>query len=566
MLYPIKTNTEDFKKTCTQFLQFGKLGTERIQIKKSQLGYSPSLTSSPGWIERILHFFGFKKSELRLKEVAHFSLEWLKAHALNDCQEFTIQLPNIRALGPLMKKAGIEDDFHNLLSETKKLAVRLNKATENIKESFSSKANTKSIFQRYQELFDRLTNTKKELEKRLEICRKYLIPSDFKLHWPEGIADIDQNDAIIRDILAQFIMNPGAKIARSNKSKEIVCYIPTKEKVVRTPSVKIDFYIAGSIPKQRIIVKTNEVIGEGGERKVKSAFDLLSGEKLASKPFSNVVEKFIIQHIHANNIKGFVPLIGVREKRFYEVHCQTLDSYFTASPEVRYQLIKQLVSALKILHDLVLDNLLSYTYQDRFEGDKTISIPKVHVYHGDLKPGNILVYPNEEGQPQAVLSDLGALCQVTRAIYTLFYKSPEKTNFLENKYFFHGKISPFIKMSEIVEHHLKFGQTNDIWSMGLVLIMLLSNGRTLADKNEIPDLDFLRNVKKGRFDQDFDAGIKDIKQKEVDQSIDKLMAECKPPQIFKSVWCLVKLMLKVNPEERCTATQASQLLGMEETK
>lgn len=575
------SSSEQFNAVCTQIGHFGEEGYERIQITRNQLGAIPVAIPSSSWIERVLRFFGFKKRDLQLTEVANFSLNWLRAHALDHKYhtDFHEQLPQIEKLRPLMQKAHLEEDFNALISSTE----QIQKICESIGQRFESQISTlldpaNDAVKRSMDSCNQAQNLWKALEQRraaLDIKEPTI--ADFQFHLPHDIPGSDEIEIKIKDILSKFLSRPGTTIARLKKTTTVILNVPTEGSISYELPMKADFYLEGAISQRRIVLKTKEVIGSGGERKVLRAFDLLSGEELVSKPFVNGIEKLIVENAHKNQLTGFVPFIGQRNQtRFYEKKCETLTSYLKADPSIRYKLIFQLLSALKNLHS---HNISDFSYTIKTEkGAETKKIGIVNIYHGDIKAENILVFSDKNNIPQAALSDLGTLCNVVTPCYTVLFRSPEKTRFIEEKCYFFNEPSPFIKTEDIITHHRTYGQSNDVWSLGLVLITILSEGCVLPGSNLKDGIPNLNCFKKGLDDHQkaqkqqqrpimpnqratpADFFVKDLNQKDIDQSIDLLVSECNPPEELKLVWRLAKCMLQVDPSRRITAARAIEML------
>lgn len=586
------TNSGDlFKTVCNQLSHFGEEGHERIQIAKAQTGDIPFATFSPSRIERVLRFFGFKKSCFRLNEVSNFSLNWLRAHALKYNEEFHSQIPQIQKLRPLMVKAQLGQDFDELISSVE--TARINhisvqayeKTSAELEKKYEEKG--KILEQKVAErlvdiqlVYENTQQLHQALKQRVAFSKRELNLADFQFHWPQNFQKPDQFESVITAILSRFLFHPGTTIQRLKKTKTIILNVPVLGQTVYELPIKADFYLEGSVSQRRIIIKTPEKIGSGGERKVMRAFDLLSGEELVSKPFtSNPREKQVIQYIHENQLPGFVPFIEVRNNRFYEKRCLPLDSYFSASAPLRFKLIHQLLSAVKTLHGLHIS--LSYSFEDRYSRIMTTrNLDKVAVFHADIKPANILVFTDSKNNHNACLSDFGSVCAVASNGYTKFFRSPERTAFIENEVYKLGEVSRLITTDHIVEHNLTFGQSNDVWSLGLVLLTLLCGGRTLPSYKRaigIPDLKcFSQGVEKYNQEQHHqdqrtkipqntkkripppDSWIKDLKQQDIDSSIMQLKNEC-PEPIFEQVWPLVQKMLLIDVNKRFKLSQLTLL-------
>lgn len=559
-----------FKAVCTELTQLGKVGFERICISTGEDGFRPCLTSTPGWIERILRFFRFKNKNVRLQEVANFSLNWLRAHAFHYTKEFHAQISQLETLRPLMKKAQLEKEFDRLLDETKEKAPqekRVQKFVEDSKELITE--SQKRFDELAKQLQDAHHQNMLKLEDRLyqlEEIRVQLtsrigrmpIVANFKLHWPKEFKEKDQAEPLIKTIISDFLLHPGTIIRRQKKSTTISLDVPEQETRTYDLPVKIDFYLEGAIRQRQIIMKTQQIIGTGGQRKVLQAYDLLSGRELVSKPFVSDGERLLVRTFHQQRIAGVVPYFAGTEKRFYEMKCQPLIKYLKEPIEVRAKMALELISGLNNIHDIILgDCVVTCPNGHRVE------IPRLPFYHGDIKFPNILVFENQLGKLEAAFSDLGGAAAVEKYCYSSFFRSPELTRFIENTCYFLGQQSTFLNQGQIIQHNLAFGQSNDVWSLGLVLLTLLA-GKTLngfspeLDELGVPDLScFINRLKQVRFSiiRTDDEWIQRLTQKEIDESIDKLKKECSLSDAAKKIWSCIPKMLQVDPQNRATIQQ-----------
>lgn len=503
-------SAEKFTAICTALDNFGKAGFERLRIASGTEGSFPSLASTPGWIERILRFFRFKSKNVRLQDVANFSLDWLRTHAFRFTPEFCKQLPTLQKLRPLMQKAHLAEEFNLLLAQA-------------------------------------------------ALINKERIRTDFELQWPNDLPGKDQLEPIVREIISRFLKNPGSTIRRERKTTTISLECPEQAPLKYDLPLKVDFFLEGAIRRRRIIIKTNEVLGRGGERKVLRAYDVLSGQELVSKPFVSPIEKLIVQTFYEHNLAGLTPYCAGNEKRFYETRCQPLLNYLIEPLEARLKMARQLILALDSLHDIVLEQ---HCITDP-EG-KEVEIDRLPCYHADIKFPNILVFQNDQSELVAVLSDLGGSSNVAELCYTPFFRSPELTRFAEEKFYPLANMDPLLQFGETLEHNLRFGQSSDVWSLGLVLVALLT-GKTLENVPEtfrdvgVPALDCFRDHLKRPWTGDrlpIDHWLVKLNQEDIDSSLDKLGSACTFSSDAKKIWNCIKKMLKVNPEERVTIRQA----------
>jgi len=566
-----------FKAICTQLTHLGEVGFERVCISKVEEGFLPTLTSKPGWIERILRFFRFKSKNTRLQEVANFSLNWLRAHAFHYTKEFHQQIVQLENLRPLMKKARLEKEFDVLIADTKEKASldnRLQRFVEDSKKMIADRMQQlDELAKQQQDEYRQAIGKVQERTSHFEgvtsqlIARKGRIPilADFNLYWPQSFKEKDKTEPLIKAIISDFLLKPGATIRRQKKSTKINLDVPEEETRIYDLPVKIDFYLEGAVRQRQVIMKTNEVIGKGGQRKVLQAYDLLSGRQLVSKPFVSDMERLLVRSFYQKRIAGVVPYFAGTDKRFYEMKCEPLSHFLTQPITVRKKMALDLISALNSIHDCFFADC-----DAPCSDGVRVSIPRLPHYHGDIKFPNILVCENASGNPEAVLADFGGAVAVSKFQYSLFFRSPELTRFIENKVYFFGKPSSFLRERQIIEHNVNFGQSNDVWSLGLALLSLLS-GKTLKgfepaiEEVGVPDLRcFGNHLQKSRFRpaRTPDGWIQDLTQIEMDESIAELEIKCSLPDEAKKIWSCIQKMLQVDPKNRATMKQVCSDLDL----
>lgn len=499
---------------------YGQTGCERIQIIKTNTGYCPTLTSAPGFIERILAFFGYKNKLLRLNEVAQFSLDWLKAHANAYPKEFLNHSGEIKILQSLMKKAKLEDDFNLFM---------------------------KGFFER-----------KEVLDISAEQSKKIVLPIN--------IQNYNNIESSIKNVLQHYYRQPGTVIKREKKSFTIDLYTPWHGKVSYPLPVKTNFYLGPvEIPtresfkesfinvqelfKQRIIIKTTELIAEGGERKVFRAIDILNNEELVYKKFVSPLERDLTKMV--SQLPGFIPAVRMTNKHFVENRCIPLSSYFNSSPTIKRHIIKQLILGLKSMHKQ--KTSLSTTLNGR-----VLEFPNVPLYHADIKPANILTYGKNE-MPTCGFSDLGGLCNLQNLGYTAFFRSPERASFIENRGYPNLERNANLSIEEIANHNILHGQSNDVWSLGIVIVTLLT-GLTYDENSGIPQLkcftemmiSYSKLTNQKLKVRGADRELINLTQERLDESINLVMKNCKDKELIP-IWNTVKLMLKVDPKQRIKA-------------
>ena len=319
---------------------------------------------------------------------------------------------------------------------------------------------------------------------------------------------------------------------------------------------------------------TKKIIGEGAERTVKLWFNLTTGEYLAKKRVVNAIEKKVVQFFRDKGAIGIAPIYLLREVPLNPTSSkiQMIEPLYAGPLTILFgtRVLARTEQKLSIIHDLLcgLANLHKCSLEDLTftpnRWDKPVELGIVKMFHKDIKPGNILVrYLPDEDRWQAVISDFGSAGQVSAFGGTIGYKAPEEVRFqLKHDSWNTGHISDTMA---IITHNLNFGQAMDVWSLGLVLVEVLS-GKLSTRLPEAPfppissiEQCFFRKVDPFRYSPEPrhpDEKIADLRQADIDQDLARLQndAQClnqDEAQVLNKSWDLIKSqMLKVNPYER----------------
>lgn len=514
-------------------------------ISKTQFGCSLAIAPSPSWIERILYFFRFKSRCKRLQNVALFALEWMSYHQkLYTSPEHKRVLTLLfQQLSPIMEKAGRIEEFRRLvdsgLSQETGLAL-----------------SEKPLF--WDGAFQQLLKEKTR-------------------------GDIEQK---VRQVLSLFRKTPGAEISRAKKTKTVTISYPNQPPAKVTFPVKVDFYLQSKLDQQRIIVKIKHLVGEGGQRKVLAACDLLTGEALVSKPFVAITEKTILLHPISKRYSPF--LIARNERRFYERKGLPISSENLKNTTAmqRHDIMESLIQSLYVLHNLTISGLKFSTGTS----ETTRELQPIPVYHGDIKPGNILFFLEPDSRKyEACFIDFGCASRVTSLDFTPFFRSPQKTSYLLRY------PQPLFEMNEA--YNRAFGRPDDIWSLGLTLAFILSGGMKwqfssthiiwklslynccqeatlvltvdgqdkpideVLSKSGIPNFScFTKHIEKwiqnhlrpssSRSKLEADSWVAMLTQAELDRSIDQLEHTTDPKQELTNEWNHVRQMLQLDATKR----------------
>lgn len=386
--------------------------------------------------------------------------------------------------------------------------------------------------------------------------------------------DVELALSTIKDAIDRGI-KVNIKIEKS--PRRLIITYPTHRVSVQLPLSLTLIQTEGQL--KYILLLTKKIIGQGGERTVKLCFNLTTGEYLAKKRVVNSIEKTVVQFFRNKGAIGIAPIYLLREvlltptlskiQMIEPLYAGPLTILFgtrvLARTEQKLSIMSDLLYGLANLHTCTLNNL---TFQ-RNSWDKKVELGAVKMFHKDIKPGNILVrYLPDEDRWEAVISDFGSAGQVSAFGGTLGYKAPEEVRFqLEQDTWNLGHISDTMA---IIKHNLNFGQAMDVWSLGLVLVEVLS-GKLSTRLNEAPfppiasiEECFFRRVDPFGYSPEPrhpDEKIADLRQADIDQDLTQLQSVAKclnqdEALVLKKSWDLIRIqMLKVNPMQRKSAQE-----------
>lgn len=268
------------------------------------------------------------------------------------------------------------------------------------------------------------------------------------------------------------------------------------------------------------------VVGEGGQRLVKSAFDLTEGHPLVRKRMFRTERKAIETLEHTKTMPETAAFREkLRGRLIFDQQFETREQgtlnellWVPLSLSDQVRMAKDLLSQLKILHD----------------SKNAQGIP---AFHSDIKMENILFRVSSEGEYELTLSDFG-LANFTKAVGgTVSSASPEVLNELRKPR--REEEAPF-------EHR----QASDSWSMGLVLLAIATRGQTLPyihDTFETMGYSSDETLKR----------LSQVTQNELTRNIAFMKRENSPDS---PLWQVIEQLLRVNPLERSTSAEALALL------
>lgn len=370
--------------------------------------------------------------------------------------------------------------------------------------------------------------------------------SSFPLTWPVQLADLhltEQEQAILVNFFKA--VNPQIK----------KCYEPSRsfaKQIIhpvgitrwRLPiSVTFLFNAAGKL--KGVVLLLNSTRGkafkEGGQRVPKTAYELLRGIFVVKKNILDNEEQ-LIDHLMQRKRCGAAQIFGkraiwdkksgIRKKQYFEALYQgDLGSRIGS-----LQLFNPIYS-LFIIHSLLkeLQTLQQLQIEKWEKTGKTYSS-----FHGDIKPWNILI-----GERGVAFTDYGMSNQTSGRAGSLGYACPILFN--------HMEMTP----SEIREFLEENGKKLDLWSLGVVLVVLLRNQFSSYPGLQLfcPPLAFIeKRIHRGRFHQ-----FGEVTQQEVDEELSRnkeIFATGPYATLLGELWDLAAHFLKVNLQQTATLDDA----------
>lgn len=323
------------------------------------------------------------------------------------------------------------------------------------------------------------------------------------------------------------------------------------------------------LPGHRVIFFPDQkkvgIVGKGGERTVKFAYDVTTGTFCAKKRIEWGTENEVLRFFHRNPCKGIVSCLGFREVPIeegktklqviqpkYERTLTQLIRNNDLTFEEKIEITKDLFEGLTALHKrmthtVVEDEVIVINRRTR-ERTRRVDVTHLdhYVAHRDIKPSNILV----QGRKNAVLSDFGYCGKNGSLAGTRGYMPPEYLQHFNKRQ----------KKSEKAEINMNLGQNKDVWAMGLTMVCLIEGKYGLKGTAPLPCIQrYLKVTNKKLNDQD----LTKITQEEIDQDIDTLIAHLPDDEehdMKVAVWNLVRDCLQVDYNDRITSEEAFQKL------
>lgn len=389
--------------------------------------------------------------------------------------------------------------------------------------------------------------------------------------WPKDLTKLglteDQKNDLEKHLSGAFLSGNFKLNKRTLIYTDIGCSNQvTVDLPLTTSIVKIDNFYHNILLPKTVFIQT-------GERKIRWAYDLTTGEYLLKKRIVGALEEKLLDFMTKNRkTEGIKKSLIFREvnltpetkkRQILEpLKDGTVSKLFGTEPfasfGTRCNIALDLLNDLKLLHA---GNIVvrSVHFPQGFD-----PIP-VNVFHSDIKFENILV--SFDNKWSAEFCDFGGgATSPSSYSYSIGFTPPEYIRHFE-------KIKPLgLDIDSQVDNsvkHFKFnadyGQGRDIWALGLVILSVLTDRKDRIEwmdrRNEksivtIAPLKCLRESVgfDGRSYYD-EAKIVNLKQEALDKEINELEQELiynhknDQASILK-YFKVVRGMLKINPNER----------------
>lgn len=511
--FPTIVSNEEFTRTCRNFRQFSTI--PYLEIAGDEQPYHLQIVTEISLLDTCLRVFGYKPPGRRLNEVAHFALNWLRAHSYEYIHTFKKQLRNIVTIRPLMVKAKLKSEFDKVTRFVTN-AYKLGKLEKRTQITHLECLAALELMQ------SRAEQAYKEASELQKLYRLRMNLDAYALTWPKDLP-IDEKikqdiESKLNEIIKIFISNPGTLITRPHGSKTLHVNIPTKSPLSFELPLEVDCYF--SQEQRRIIVYPATDVDPFAKSIEQTCFDLIKGQCCVSLHREHN-ELAITEFFHRHKLFGLPTYFARRDDHIIEATTKPLREYLHHPRTFRLKFMEQLLLALRNLHDIV---LTQKRFEESTSGAMTMKSFEFPAFHGNLTLESIGI----ENDDQAVISNLKEISQTYRLSCPSGFTSPEKHRFSQGEW---GGLRP----RGVIEHNIECGRAADVFSLGLILIAIAFKRRVA-----IPERAY---------------GCSLNKQQDMNEMISTEI-ESKCSKEFKPFWPLIMRMLTLDPSARCTAKEA----------
>lgn len=381
------------------------------------------------------------------------------------------------------------------------------------------------------------------------------------------------------------------------------------------------------LPRSISIVNENDIfirlnqhnlapIAKGGFRIVKYAYNPINGQFLAKKRATSEVEVNILKQLtlvdkikKPNGSPGLARTVQIitlstsgSEKPkahifqvLYDKNLNTLlrQNGKNLTPYLKLTIIKKLLLGLADIHDMKMKKTINGKLYGGYKSSspsgkwlvKPIRTPQrdehYMLYHGDIKPSNILWLEKES---ECSIDDFDLAGIIDQMGGTPGYCPPNYLKWNVNKYYKKSEElnKNYYQKEAHIEYNLKYGQKKDLWAIGLVIASILKGE---IGHLEVCPLDCIKKytkyveefkiVNEKQTDGTFkpiqvkvekldDSKLANITQEEIDKEIENIKKDLpgnKPEyNMMLQLWEMVRQMLRVDFDQmKITAAAAAKI-------
>lgn len=421
-------------------------------------------------------------------------------------------------------------------------------------------------------------------------------PAHFQMKWPpfddlEACGVTPEQTAKLKAALDELVPQClGASQYKLNfvktEQKERKLQVLTKEgllvKEIATPLSLEVVYHDGQL--QDIVLLTKYIVAKGGETKVRLCFSLFQGLQFVRKNCFGGLQRQLLEYFRDHPSDGIVKIKGIRESQSNgSVKVQSIEDFWLANLRefITFQKMPTFENRLSIARDMLSGIAAIHNIEcDQYVRDDGSKVGPFKMFHLDITPSNILLNPSTENPSQGAITDFGC-AHPENVGGTAGFKAPEQI-LLCHKY-------KEMTMEEIIAYNLKFGQASDVWSTGLVLSVLLTwavdplggpplpciadSLKKAAENEERLTMQQFASTPLGHSMKPgnpltFDKNITLLQQKEIDEDLSKLRAQCisqvqgsvKKTAAMSKAWDVIGQMVQTDPAKRISSEKAMTLL------
>ena len=291
-------------------------------------------------------------------------------------------------------------------------------------------------------------------------------------------------------------------------------------------------------------------VGKGAQTKVSHAYDPLSGRKLVKKnivsePQFSFIKELMKEQSQGRHVKAFPRFVSAYRGSTHLEGKPVKDGIGKCIQGLSDGTVRQLGHS----HDAwngSIQSLIDLQNALRWMHTSFKCPGGLYGFHGDISPNNVFFKRDSQGDLELKLADFGATNDLNSLYHTVGFRPPEQHRGMTQ--------------SDILEFNLKYGHKKDTWAMAMIIGSLLRKGRfDVHLQRAVPAFDFIKNKIKLDGNRPRDYDITTLTQKEVDDELNAIIADLpNTPEgrNKRKLWDVIRLWLRVNPNERQDISQA----------